>query len=270
MPNIFISYRREDTSGDAGHLAADLCDRFGRDNVFIDIDAISGGADFELRIKYALDQSRVTFALIGERWLTVTTQDGTRRLDDERDYVRREIAAALAREDVTVVPVLVEGAKMPTAAQLPPDLAPLATRNAVDLSNKRWRYDVRQLCRIAMQYDKWWHRWWHGLPRRYLVAAPIAALAAIAAVAIVLATGGSTAGGGGGSCGDVSRVVQFTSCPFAQNVERVYNAGPKGNAVVSAFSPATGKYISMRCVVVEGPKVKCTGGKRASVTFPQR
>jgi len=267
MPNIFISYRREDTSGDAGHLASDLCDRFGRDNVFIDIDAISGGADFEQRIQHALDRSRVTFVLIGDRWLTVTTQDGTRRLDGEHDYVRREIAAALAREDVAVVPVLVEGAKMPTAAQLPRDIAALATRNAVDLSNKRWRYDVRQLCRIAWQYDKWWQRLWRGLPRRYLVAVPIAAVTAIAAVTIVLATGGSSAGS---SCGDVSRTVFYTSCPFAENVEKVYDAGPGGDTTISVFSPETGQDIRMHCMVVEGPRVHCTGGNKASVTFPRR
>jgi len=78
---IFISYRRDDTSGEAGHLAADLRKRFGRENVFIDIDTIAPGVDFETRISQALNACRVTFVLIGNNWLNLTLPDGTRRLD---------------------------------------------------------------------------------------------------------------------------------------------------------------------------------------------
>src|SRR6516162_5984301 len=79
---IFISYRRDDTSGEAGHLAADLGKRFGRENVFIDIDTIAPGVDFETRINQALSACRVTFVLIGNHWLNATLPDGKRRLDD--------------------------------------------------------------------------------------------------------------------------------------------------------------------------------------------
>src|SRR5689334_16741759 len=191
---IFISYRRDDTSGEAGHLAADLRKRFGRENVFIDIDTIAPGADFETRISQALSVCRVTFVLIGNSWLNTRLPDGTRRLDHENDYVRKEIATALRRPDVQVVPVLVERTMMPSADQLPTDIAELARRNAVELSNKRWRYDVGQLYAIAERYDKWFPRLLRR-PRLWLTAAVVMALAGIAAFVIT----SSNAGGNGTS-----------------------------------------------------------------------
>src|SRR2546430_7627981 len=136
MPSIFISYRREDTSGEAGRLAEDLAEQFGRSSVFIDIDAIGPGADFEQRIRDALDACQMALVLIGDRWLDALPEE-RRRIDEEGDYVRQEIATALERSDVTVVPVLVEGAKMPVPGELPPEISALAKRNAVELSNKR-------------------------------------------------------------------------------------------------------------------------------------
>ena len=80
--------------------------------------------------------------MIGPRWLDAGS--GARRIDDPADFVRLEIAAALKR-DIPVVPVLVQGTKMPTAQQLPPDLADLAYRNAVELTHARWASDVQVL-----------------------------------------------------------------------------------------------------------------------------
>jgi hypothetical protein len=187
---IFISYRRDDTSGEAGHLSADLGKRFGRENVFIDIDTIAPGVDFETRISQALSACRVMFVLIGNHWLNATLADGTRRLDDERDYVRKEIATGLRRPDVQVVPVLVEGTVMPSADQLPKDIVELAKRNAVELSNKRWRYDLSQLCAIAERYDKWFPRLLRR-PRLWLSAASVIALAGIAAFVVTNSVGGN-------------------------------------------------------------------------------
>jgi len=204
---IFISYRRDDTSGEAGHLAADLRKRFGRENVFIDIDTIAPGVDFETRISQALSACRVTFVLIGNNWLNVTLPDGTRRLDQESDYVRKEIATALRRPDVQVVPVLVEGTVMPSADQLPTDIAELARRNAVELSNKRWRYDVSQLCTIAERYDKWFSRLLRR-PQLWLTAAGVMALAGIAAFVIT-----SSSPGGNGTSSNRATLVPATVPP---------------------------------------------------------
>jgi hypothetical protein len=122
--------------------------------------------------------------------LTVQAPGGTRRIDADDDLVREEVAVALGRSDATVVPVLVEGASMPTGAELPPEIASLAKRNAFDLTNKRWQYDVAQLAQLARRHDKWWWRLVLRTPRLALRAAPVIALAAAGVVAIAVASSG--------------------------------------------------------------------------------
>jgi hypothetical protein len=141
---IFLSYRRADTSGHAGRLTDVLEARFGRGAVFRDIEAIDGGTDFVHAIEQALAGARTVLVLIGNTWASETAPDGTRRLDDPRDFVRVEIATALAA-GLPVVPVLVEGAQMPGEDRLPPDLQGLARRQAVELSEARWEYDTGRL-----------------------------------------------------------------------------------------------------------------------------
>lgn len=151
MGAIFISYRREDSEGHAGRLYEDLVDRFGKQAVFFDVSAIEPGQDFRKAIDTHVARCSVLLAVIGPRWLDASA--GTRRIDDPADFVRLEIAAALKR-NIPVVPVLVQGAKMPAPAQLPPDLADLAFRNAVELSHARWPSDVQVLAQsLAAQLD---------------------------------------------------------------------------------------------------------------------
>ncbi len=142
MGAIFISYRRDDTEGHAGRLYEDLVEKFGKQAVFFDVSAIEPGQDFRKAIDANVARCSVLLAMIGPRWLDAN--GGARRIDDAGDFVRLEIAAAL-RRNVPVVPVLVQGAKMPTAAQLPADIADLAWRNAVELSHARWPSDVQVL-----------------------------------------------------------------------------------------------------------------------------
>ncbi len=137
---IFISYRRDDAAGHAGRLYDALAARFGEENVWMDL-GIEPGADFVERIDDALSKCAVLLAVIGERW----AGDDRRRIDEPEDYVRSEIERGLRRSDVRVVPVLVQNVEMPTAAELPPTLAPLARRHAIELSDARWRYDVGRL-----------------------------------------------------------------------------------------------------------------------------
>jgi hypothetical protein len=86
----------------------------------------------------------VLLALIGQEWLESKDSLGRKRLDDINDFVRIELASAL-RRDIPVIPVLVRGAKMPHAEQLPDDLTELAYRNAVELTHARWKSDVQVL-----------------------------------------------------------------------------------------------------------------------------
>jgi TIR domain len=189
MARIFISYRRDDASAEAGRLAADLLGRAGRGNVFIDVDSIGPAEDFEDRIDRALHASHVAFVLIGRQWLDAALPDGRRRLDQPNDYVRREITQALARPDVTVVPVLVDGADMPSVEQLPDDIAPLSKINAAELSHKRWRDDVRALWDVARRHDSFPRRLAY-MTRVRALPLTVAAMVIAGAVAVAVLPGG--------------------------------------------------------------------------------
>jgi hypothetical protein len=143
---IFISYRRADSGGWARSLHDNLDERLGTGRAFRDV-AMEGGMDFHEHVESLLDGCDVLLAIIGKSWTSITDADGNRRLEDPEDLVRREIARALQRPDVEVIPVLVDGARMPTEHELPPDLAPLARRQACELADSRWDYDVDNLAR---------------------------------------------------------------------------------------------------------------------------
>jgi hypothetical protein len=147
MSRIFISYRREDTSGYAGRLSERLRSHFGDHQVFMDIDAIEPGLDYQEFVESTIDTIDVMVALIGRQWLTVLGPTGRWRLDDPDDFVRLEIAGALERR-IRVIPVLLEGTAMPTVQDLPPPLVPLAHRNAIELSDSRWDYDCHRLVSV--------------------------------------------------------------------------------------------------------------------------
>ncbi len=145
MPrSIFISYRRRDSEGEAGRLSDVLTNRFTEQSVFMDVDAIRPGRDFRKAIEESIQNCAVLLTVIGPDWLSATTADGTRRLDEPNDYVRLEIAAALARE-IPIIPVLVRGAKVPLPHLLPPDITDLAYRNGVELTHSRWKSDLQIL-----------------------------------------------------------------------------------------------------------------------------
>lgn len=144
MGGLFISYRREDTQGEALHLSDDLKARFGPGRVFMDVTGIEPGRDFRKAIESAVTACDVLLVVIGRDWVRIMDANGQRRLDDPKDFVRVETATAL-RRDIPVVPVLVQGAVMPTSSQLPDDLEPLAWRNAFELRHNRWAIDVAEL-----------------------------------------------------------------------------------------------------------------------------
>jgi hypothetical protein len=141
---IFISYRRQESSHLAGRLYDRLVNRFGEDQVFIDVDTIEPGVDFAEEISRAVAACKVLLAVIGPNWLTATDEQGSRRLDDPDDIVRLEVEAALAR-GVRVIPILVEGADMPTRQDLPEGLAGLPRRNTLRIRHDNFRYDAGRL-----------------------------------------------------------------------------------------------------------------------------
>ena len=144
---IFISYRREETAYPAGWLYDRLADRFGGDQVFKDVDSIQLGDDFVEVITGAVGSCDVLLALIGDAWLTLTDEHGRRRLDNRDDFVRLEIEAALTR-NVRVIPILVDGARMPRADELPDSLSRLVRRQALELSPARFDFDTGRLLKV--------------------------------------------------------------------------------------------------------------------------
>lgn len=144
----FISYRREDSAGYAGRLFDRLVDKLGRDHVFRDIESIAPGDDFADSIRKQLSTCDVLLVLIGPRWLTATDGQGRKRLEDEKDLVRKEIELGLERK-IRVIPVLLPGTSMPNANDLPMTLAPLAQFNAIEIREPHFDHDVAQLVKVV-------------------------------------------------------------------------------------------------------------------------
>lgn len=141
---IFISYRRADSRHAAGRLADDLAQTFGSRAIFRDIEGIDPGLDFTKSLEKALNECVVMLVLIGPRWLEQEDAEGRRRLDRPDDWIRLEVATALAR-DIRVIPVLLEDARRPQASELPADLQVLALRQTLEMSDSRWRGDLQRL-----------------------------------------------------------------------------------------------------------------------------
>jgi hypothetical protein len=144
-PMIFISYRRDDSSGHVGRLYDALSAHFGRKRLFFDIDHIAPGQDFVHVLEDSLNRSSVMIVVMGKRW-GGTGRVGARRIDDPGDFVRLEVASGLRRGDgLRLIPALIQGAKMLGPNALPDDLKDLARRNAIEMSDLRWREDVERL-----------------------------------------------------------------------------------------------------------------------------
>jgi hypothetical protein len=130
MPRITISYRRDDSGVITGRIFDRLVAHYGRDSIFRDIDNIPLGVDFRGHIERVFDASDIVLAIVGPRW--IGPRGGQSRISNEADPVRVEIEAAL-RKNVPLIPVLVFGATMPRAAQLPDSIKDFAYRNGIQV-----------------------------------------------------------------------------------------------------------------------------------------
>jgi len=128
MTKITVSYRRKDSDAITGRIFDRLVAHYGADAVFRDIDNIPPGIDFRRHINSALDATDVLLAIVGPNWKGKTEQ--STRIGEVTDLVRLEIEAAL-RKNIPVIPVLVGGASMPGADELPDGLKDFAFRHAV-------------------------------------------------------------------------------------------------------------------------------------------
>jgi uracil-DNA glycosylase family 4 len=151
MGRIFISYRRADSEGHVGRLYDHLCQNFRVEDLFMDVDDIKPGQDFVQVLEEAVGSCHVLLAVIGPHWANAVDERGERRLEQWNDFVRIEIATALKHSKM-VIPILVQGARFPSADQLPEDLHSLARRNAIELTHKGFGYDVGRLVQVIQDY----------------------------------------------------------------------------------------------------------------------
>ncbi len=143
---IFISYRRDDSRADARSIYQFLQKAFGEDRLFIDVDSIDKGKDFRSAIASDLEDCAVMLVLIGNNWLDARTENGRRRLDEPNDYVRLEIASALSKS-IPVIPILLDGAKMPLSSDLPDDLNQLAFRQSARVDHETFANDLSSIAK---------------------------------------------------------------------------------------------------------------------------
>jgi CHASE2 domain-containing sensor protein len=142
---FFISYRRHESAWAARMLRDELVERFGSNSAFMDTASLYAGQEWPRRIQDALRGCSVMLALISESWMARDGAGGARRIDDPRDWVRREIETVLRRPDAIVVPVLLDGAAMPTSEELPESLRALAYRQAARLTVNNLAADIDAL-----------------------------------------------------------------------------------------------------------------------------
>ena len=141
---VFISYRREPDQYVAGQLSRDLRAVFGESQVIRDKESIAGGVSWKQYVLKEIGNSSVLLVLMGKDWSNVRDTCGTRRLDKVDDPLRLEIGDAI-RDGASIIPLLLENAEMPAAAELPPQLRTLAELKALDLRDSDWEEDVARL-----------------------------------------------------------------------------------------------------------------------------
>src|SRR5215831_17260776 len=226
MGTIFINYRREDSISTAGRLHDRLSQTFGRKNIFMDVDHIPAGVDFVAHLNSQVAACNIILVVIGAHWLEAKDENGGRRLDNPDDFVTIEIATALAR-NIRVIPVLVDGARMPKAGELPDPLKALARRQAVEVRQLHFGRDTEALVervREALNGQSDSLR-----PRRRT------AVAGAAAAALALFLVGWVGFNQGGILASVPPTVQLTSVPSEVEAKRESEeAAQQGVAAVKA------------------------------------
>jgi hypothetical protein len=138
----FICYRRADTAASAGRIRDFLLTKF-PNRIFMDTADIAPGSDFVEEIERTVGRSHAVIVLIGRKWLDL---DGMRRLGEPGDYVTFEIRTALER-GLPTIPILLEGAAMPSENDLPAPIQGLARSQAIEIRHASFGRDVEELAK---------------------------------------------------------------------------------------------------------------------------
>jgi len=153
MPKLFISYRRADSQTFTERIHDRLATAFGEDSVFQDVDSIRMGADFRVALRQAVESCDIVLVMIGSQWATLTDEQGRKRLMNPADFVRIEVESALDSQKI-VIPVVVEGATMPTTEDLPSSMHELLFRNAAKIRhNPDFNRDMQRLIEQIQLHD---------------------------------------------------------------------------------------------------------------------
>jgi pterin-4a-carbinolamine dehydratase len=144
QPSIFISYRREDSAAEAGRLRATLAGQFGDEAVFMDTSSIQAGSKWPSEIRSSLDSAKAVLVVMGRDWLRISDEWGQRRIDQDDDPVGNELVQALSR-DKEVIPILVNGSRVPPRDKLPPSISDLVDRQVIEIRTSYWDHDVKLL-----------------------------------------------------------------------------------------------------------------------------
>jgi hypothetical protein len=120
MNTIVISHRRQD-SRDAARMLFERLLHYFPGRVVLGLEGLLPGENVRLKADQQLQDCSLLLVLISPDWPHLADDRGPPRLHDRRDWVRFEIAQALAR-GIPVLPVLLGRAAMPHVEDLPVEL----------------------------------------------------------------------------------------------------------------------------------------------------
>jgi hypothetical protein len=203
---VFLSYRRADSQVTAGRLAQFLDAVPDVGEVFLDVDGITPGENFEKKIQDTLAQVSHVFLLIGPQWAGPMGAGGKTRLFDDDDMVRRETRLALASK-ARVVPLLLDDTRMPRPADLPPDLKALPSINAFSLRTAHFDEDMDDLLDVLLGNRQGRGSRWHQARLTWFGAA-WRALAGVGAGAAVMVGAGLVHRWADSDCYDLACTLQ--------------------------------------------------------------
>ncbi len=142
MPRVFISYRRGDSAGYTGRIHDRLVSVLGDKCVFLDVADIEPGDDYLANLEREIGAANYVLVVIGREWLEAT--EGARRIDDPRDPVQWEIRTAFDKGR-TLIPILVDSARMPSEQDLPKEIRSFARCEAIEISHALFEQCMERL-----------------------------------------------------------------------------------------------------------------------------
>ncbi len=261
-PRIFLSYRRADSATATAAIYAQLSTRYQARNVFMDVHTIHPGRDFRGEIRRIMARCDAVFVVIGRVWATATDEQGRRRLEKPDDPVRVEVETALAA-DLVVLPVLVDGAALPTAATLPDTLRNLTYRHAVAVDGSSVRTE------LIPRFEAAFHPYTADSVRPPPPQARRRRRLAIGAIVVALLAP-FAAGLAGEVVRDVGRLDAVVASPDRVRVAAVVRGGLWASSALNVWNSATGvTEASHRYRGDEVPPTRSSGRRTVSTWQPE-